>query len=293
MSRRGWFLFISLGIIWGLPYLLIKVAVEDLAPPVLVFCRVVLGSLLLVPIALKRGVLGKVRPVLGWVVLFALLEVSGPWVLLTFAETRVSSSFAALFISAVPLVGATAAHLMKLDDRFDRTRILGLCVGVAGVASLVGLDMHGGSLIAVVALVFTVIGYAFGPIVVSRKLAEVPGVAVIAATLVFNVIIYAPAAIVLWPREAVPATTWGAVAVLGVLCTAIAFLLFFEMILETGPTRTTIITYVNPAVAVLLGIAVLGEPITLGIMIGFPLVLLGSFLATRHGPVMEDEPVPA
>lgn len=293
MSRRGWFLFLALGVIWGIPYLLIKVAVEDLSPPVLVFCRVVLGSLLLVPIAMRRGELGKVRPVLGWVALFALLEVSGPWVLLTFAETRVSSSFAALFIAAVPLVGAAAAHQMKLDDRFDRTRILGLGVGVAGVASLVGLDLEGGSAIAVVALVFTVIGYAFGPIVVSRKLADVPGVAVIAATCVLNVILYAPAAVILWPRERVPAATWGAVAVLGILCTAIAFLLFFEMILETGPTRTTIITYVNPAVAVLLGILVLGEPITLGIMIGFPLVLLGSFLATRHGPAMEDEPVPA
>jgi drug/metabolite transporter (DMT)-like permease len=293
MSRRGWFLFVSLGIIWGLPYLFIKVAVEHLEPPIIVFLRVVLGAALLLPIAIRRGALRPVRQVLGWTIVFALVEVTGPWVLLSFAETRVSSSFAALMISAVPLVGAVLAQVLKLDDRLHGTRILGLAMGVAGVAALVGLDVQTGGTIAVVALIVTAVGYALGPIIIATKLQAVPAIGVITTTFVFNAIVYAPIALLRWPTEAVPASAWWSVLFLGVVATAIAFLVFFELIAEVGPTRMTVITYINPAVAVVLGVLLLDEPFTLGIRIGFPLVLLGSFLATRKAPPMEDEPVPA
>ena len=292
MSRRGWLIFGALGLVWGLPYLFIKIAVADLAPPVIVFGRVFLGALVLIPVAWRSGALAAVRPKLRWVVAFALIEISGPWVLLTFAEQRVSSSLAALFISAVPLVGAVVAWTLRLDDRFDRTRILGLVLGIAGVASLVGLDVRGGSWIAVGAMVLTSIGYAIGPIIVSTRLRDVPSLGVIAVACLTNVVLYAPFAAIAWPTSA-PASAWGSVLVLGLVCTVGGFVLFFALIAEVGPTRTTVITYVNPAVAVLLGIAVLGEPVTAGILVGFPLVLLGSFLATRRAPAMEDEPVPA
>lgn len=292
MSRRGWFLFVSLGIIWGLPYLFIKIAVEHLEPPIIVFLRVVLGAVLLLPIAIRRGALRPVRGVLGWTIVFALVEVTGPWLLLSFAETRVSSSFAALMISAVPLVGAVLAQVLKLDDRLHGTRVLGLAMGVAGVAALVGLDVQTGGSIAVVALVVTAIGYALGPIIIATKLQSVPAIGVITTTFVFNTILYLPVAILRWPQGPVPAAAWGSVAFLGVVATAIAFLVFFALIAEVGPTRMTVITYINPAVAVVLGVLLLDEPFTLGIRIGFPLVLLGSFLATRKAPPMEDEPVP-
>jgi drug/metabolite transporter (DMT)-like permease len=292
MSRRGWLIFGALGLVWGLPYLFIKIAVADLAPPVIVFGRVFLGALVLIPVAWRSGALAAVRPKLRWIVAFALIEISGPWVLLTFAEQRVSSSLAALFISAVPLVGAVVAWTLRLDDRFDRTRILGLVLGIAGVASLVGLDVRGGSWIAVGAMVLTSIGYAIGPIIVSTRLRDVPSLGVIAVACLTNVVLYAPFAAIAWPASA-PASAWGSVLVLGLVCTVGGFVLFFALIAEVGPTRTTVITYVNPAVAVLLGIAVLGEPVTAGILVGFPLVLLGSFLATRRAPAMEDEPVPA
>ena len=292
MSRRGWLIFGALGLVWGLPYLFIKIAVADLAPPVIVFGRVFLGALVLIPVAWRSGALAAVRPKLRWIVAFALIEISGPWVLLTFAEQRVSSSLAALFISAVPLVGAVVAWTLRLDDRFDRTRILGLVLGIAGVASLVGLDVRGGSWIAVGAMVLTSIGYAIGPLVVSTRLRDVPSLGVIAVACLTNVVLYAPFAAIAWPASA-PASAWGSVLVLGLVCTVGGFVLFFALIAEVGPTRTTVITYVNPAVAVLLGIAVLGEPVTAGILVGFPLVLLGSFLATRRAPAMEDEPLPA
>ena len=292
MSRRGWLLFGALGLVWGLPYLFIKIAVEHLSPPVIVFGRVFLGALVLVPLTWRSGALAAVRPRLGWVVVFALVEISGPWVLLTFAEQRVSSSLAALFISAVPLVGAVLAWSLRLDDRFDRTRFLGLGLGILGVASLVGLDVRGGSWIAVGAMFLTAIGYAIGPMIVSTRLQDVPSLGVIAVACLTNVVLYAPFAALAWPASA-PASAWGSVLVLGLVCTVVGFMLFFALIAEVGPTRMTVITYVNPAVAVLLGIVVLGEPVTAGILIGFPLVLLGSFLATRRAPAMEDEPVPA
>lgn len=293
MSRRGWVLFVALGIIWGLPYLFIKVAVEHLAPPVVVFGRVTLGAALLLPLAWRRGALRPLRPVAGWVAVFAAVEIAIPWVLVTYSETRVTSSLAALFIASVPLVGAVMAHLMRLDDRFDRSRIAGLALGVAGVGLLVGFDVRGDSWLAVAALAVSAVGYAWGPIIVSQRLAGVPSLGVIAISFAATSLAYAPFAAAAWPTEQVPASTWGAVAFLGVVCTAAAFLVFFALIAEVGPTRMTVITYVNPAVAVALGIAVLAEPLTLGILVGFPLVLLGSYLATRAAPPMEDEPVPA
>ncbi|MFM7718502.1 MAG: DMT family transporter [Actinomycetota bacterium] len=293
MSRRGLLLFIALGLIWGLPYLLIKVAVDHVSPPVLVFCRVAMGAAILLPIAFRRGAIAPLRPVLRWVLAFAVVEISVPWVLLTFAETRVSSAFAALMISATPLVGAVFAQAFRLDDRLHGTRLLGLALGVAGVAALVGLDVEVGGVAAVAALVVTSAGYALGPMIVTTKLQGVPSVGVIAVSFLANAVGYAPFAVAGWPRATVPTDAWLAIAVLGVLCTAVAFLVFFALIAEVGPTRTTVITYVNPAVAVLLGIVVLGERLTAGIAVGFPLVLLGSFLATRRAPAMEDEPVPA
>jgi len=224
------------------------------------------------------------------VVAFAMVEMTFTWWALTWAEERISSSLAGLFIATVPLVTALIARRMGMDDRLTGTRLLGLGIGFAGVAALVGLDVSGGNLLAVAALAVTVLGYAVGPIIVDRRLSDVPSLAVIAASLTINAVIYAPFAWVSRPTAPVPASAWIAVAVLGSLCTAGAFLIFFALIAEVGPSRTTLITYVNPAVAVVLGIVILGEPFTLGIAIGFPLVLLGSYLATRHAAPVESEP---
>ena len=290
MSRRGWILFASLGIIWGLPYLLIKVGVTSLSTPMVVFGRLAVGAAILLPIAIARGQLRLLQGHWRWVAAFAIVEMTFTWWALTWAEERITSSLAGLFIATVPLVTALMARQFGMDDRLTGTRLVGLAVGFAGVAALVGLDVEGGDLIAIAALIVTVIGYSLGPIIVDRRLQDVPSLAVIAASLSINAIIYAPFAWVTRPTEPVPAEAWWAVFVLGALCTAIAFIIFFALIAEVGPSRTTLITYVNPAVAVVLGIVILKEPFTLGIAVGFPLVLLGSWLATRRAPAVESEP---
>jgi drug/metabolite transporter (DMT)-like permease len=291
MSRRGWILFLSLGFVWGLPYLLIKVAVEDLSPPVIIFLRVALSAALLLPIAWKQGYLSQLKGHWKWVFGFALIEITGPFGALTFAEIRLTSSMTGLLIAAVPIVSAIFAWKLGIDDRLSGTRLIGLGIGILGVAALVGLDVTGGDLLSVAALAITVVGYALGPIIVARKLGAVPAMAAIAMAMVINSIIYAPFALLTWPQTTVPVITWASVLVLGVVCTALAFILFFSLVAEVGPARTTVITYINPAVAVVLGIVVLSEPITPGLLIGFPLILIGSFLATRKAPAFEGEPI--
>lgn len=291
MSRRGLILFLSLGLIWGLPYLLIKVSVEYLSPEVIVFLRVFLASIILLPVVIKRGYLRELKGHWKWVFVFAVVEITFPIGALTYAEIKLSSSMAGLLVAAVPIVSAILAWRLGIDDRITGTRVFGLSVGILGVAALVGLDVSGSELISVALLGITVIGYALGPIIVSQKLSTAPALAAVAMAMVINSVIYAPLAFISRPTESVPINVWVAVAFLGAVCTALAFVLFFALVAEVGPTRTTVITYINPAVAVVLGVLVLSEPITLGLIIGFPLILIGSFLATRKAPAFESEPI--
>ena len=296
MSRRGWLLFASLSLIWGTPYLFIRIAVEYVEPSVLVAMRVGLAALLLLPLAALRGQLRSLLPYWRWILVFAVVEMTGPFLMLGYAETQLSSSLTALLIAAVPIVAAVMARAMRLDQQLGGMRVVGLLVGIVGVAVLVGFDVSGGQWWAVAAAGVTVIGYALGPIVVSTKLAGAPSLGVIAVALTINAVIYAPIAVIQRPTTPVPASAWWSMVALGILCTAIAFVVFFALIAEVGPSRMTVITYLNPAVAVALGVIILSEPITWGIVIGFPLVLLGSYLATRPDRnrmgAVEDAPHP-
>ncbi|MGA1480236.1 MAG: DMT family transporter [Candidatus Nanopelagicales bacterium] len=294
MSRRGLALFIALSIIWGTPYLFIRIAVEYVEPSVMVALRVALAAILLLPVALARGQFRGIRPYLPWVAVFALVEITGPFLMLGYAETALASSTTALLIAAVPIVAAVLARSLGLDRRLGGLRVLGLAIGISGVAVLVGLDIPGDQWWAVGAAAVTVVGYALGPIVISTKLADAPPLAVITLALAANALVYAPIAWVQRPTTPVPASAWWSIAVLGVLATAIAFLIFFALVAEVGPSRMTVITFLNPAVAVLLGVLILSEPITWGLVLGFPLVLLGSYLATRpdRNPAARVEDAP-
>lgn len=294
MSRRGLSLFIALSIIWGTPYLFIRIAVEYVEPSVVVALRVGLAALLLLPVALIRGQFRGIRPYLPWIAVFGLVEITGPFLMLGYAETALTSSTAALLIAAVPIVAAVLARALGLDARLGGLRLLGLAIGISGVAVLVGFDVPGDQWWAVGAAAITVVGYALGPIVITTKLADAPPLAVISLALAANTVIYAPLAWLQRPTTPVPPVAWWSIVVLGVLATAIAFLILFALVAEVGPSRTTVITFVNPAVAVMLGVIVLSEPITWGLVLGFPLVLLGSFLATRpdrnRAASIEDSP---
>jgi drug/metabolite transporter (DMT)-like permease len=280
MSKRGWILFLSLGVLWGMPYLLIRIAVQEIDPLVVAGMRTLIGSILLLPIALHRGALRPAFSQWKWLLAFTVIEMSIPWVLLGHAETRLNSSTAGLLIAVVPLFAALIVTWLG-HERLEPRRVLGLGVGFAGVALLVGLDIHFTDLPAVAATIVVAVCYAIGPIIIDRKLRDVPAIGVITASLMLATLIYAPFAPFLWPEQ-FSAAAAGSVLGLGLLCTAAAFLVFFALIAEVGPARATVITYVNPAVAIALGAVVLHEPLTMGMAIGFPLVIAGSFLGTMR-----------
>lgn len=281
MTRRGWALFLALGIIWGMPYLLIRIAVESIDPLVVAFGRTLIGALLLLPVALHRKALAPAFRHWPALAAFTLVEISGPWLLIGHAETRLNSSTTGLLIAMVPLMAAVIAAALG-HDRLPPRRLGGLILGFAGVAALVGLDIHISDWVAVIAVALASLGYAVGPIIVDRKLKEAPPLGVITGSLIVATALYAPFAAMLWPAQLVPAAL-ASVGGLGVICTAAAFLVFFALIAEAGPARATVIAYVNPLVAVLLGVVFLGEPLTLGMGIGFPMVIAGSILATARG----------
>jgi drug/metabolite transporter (DMT)-like permease len=283
MSRRGWALFAVMGVIWGLPYLLIKIADSGVSVPVLVFARVATGTLLLLPVVLRGGRLRALRPYLKWLVAFAAVEVILPWLLLSTAEQHLSSSLSGLLIAAVPVIGVGVARLAGDRERLSASRWAGLALGLAGVALLGGGVSGRGAVLPVLEVLGTALCYAIGPVIADRKLAGADDLAVTAASLGLATVVYAPAAALTWPHVMPPARVLEAVAMLALLCTALAFVLYFRLIAEVGAVRATVITYVNPAVAVVLGAAVLGEPITPAVVISFVLILAGSLLAT-HAP---------
>jgi drug/metabolite transporter (DMT)-like permease len=289
VTRRGWLLFIALSLCWGIPYLFIRVAVVDLDPLIVAFGRTALGGLILLPLALRARAL---RPLLAhWkiLLLYTVVEIIAPWLLLGHAETRLNSSTTGLIIAVVPIVAAIILTVMGLD-RLDARRISGLVIGLAGVALLVGLDVRLDDFVAVGQLLLVVVGYAIGPIIISRRLADLPSLGVVTASLLIAAAAYAPFTPLVWPQSWT-APALGSVIVLAVICTATAFLVMFALIAEAGPARMTLITYVSPGVAVLLGAIVLGEPLTIGLAIGFPLVIVGSVLGTWRSSPRTDKVV--
>ncbi|MFZ2059232.1 MAG: DMT family transporter [Acidimicrobiales bacterium] len=283
MSKRAWLLFGALSVIWGVPYLLIRISVREVAPSTLIFLRTAPVALVLLPVVAYRGQLPDLvrrwRPLLA----YTAAEILVSWLMLFKAEERLSSSLAGLLIAAVPLVGALVSRLSGDEDRFDRKQIGGLFLGLAGVALLVGIDVRGATAWPIAAMSLTVVGYAVGPRIFNRHLSDLPSLGVVAGSLAIAAIVYAPFALSNLPAHLSAEVTWSVVG-LAVVPTFAGFIVFFALIGEIGPVRTTVVTYVNPAVALILGVALLGEPFTLGLGVGFPLVIAGSVLATRRRP---------
>lgn len=291
MSRRGWLLFSAMSVIWGIPYLLIKIAVAELAPATLVLVRVAIGTVVLLPITVRRRelipVLRHWRPLITYTV----VELCIPWYFLAVAEQTLSSSLTGLLIATVPLVSAVLV-LITGRERLGARRLVGLVVGFAGVAALVGVDLHG-SLLAVGAVAIVAVCYALGPVIQARYLSHLPDLGVVAASLVVTMLVYLPFGVAQAPTRMPSAAALAAMVTLGVVCTAVAFVLFFRLIAEAGPARATVITYVNPAVALVLGVVVLNESFTLTTAVGFGLILLGSVWGTsreRRAETVAAEP---
>ena len=253
----------------------------EVEPATLVFARTAIGTLLLLPIALVRSNMRALLPHWRLLVVYTAVEVIAPWFLLSHAETRLSSSLAGLLIAGVPLVGAVLALVTAHDDRPDAMRFVGLALGFIGVGLVVGFNVAADDLFAVAEVGLVVLGYAIGAMLIAR-MRDVPAMAVIAGSLAIAALTYLPLGIAQRPTTLPSPQALASVAILGVVCTALAFIVFFALVREVGPNRATVITYVNPAVAVVLGVVLLHEPFTASIAAGFALIALGSFVGTRR-----------
>jgi drug/metabolite transporter (DMT)-like permease len=280
VSARGWVLFAAVSVIWGMPYLFIKIGVEELSPGFVAWSRVALAALVLLPLAIRSGALRGLP--LRWLVAFAAVEIAIPFPLIGFGEQRISSSLAAILIAALPLVVAFFALRFDHAERPTPTRLVGMLVGLGGVVALVGIDIggRGDALLGAAAVLTATLGYAAGPLIVKRQLAGADPLGPVTAAMGIASIMLLPFGIGDFPSEVPSGDVVAAVVVLGLVCSALAFLLFFRLIAEVGPSRATVITYVNPIVALALGVAILGESVTAGAIAGLLLILAGSWLAT-------------
>jgi drug/metabolite transporter (DMT)-like permease len=282
MSARAWTLFAAVSVLWGIPYLFIKIAVEDLSPIMVAWGRLAVAFAVLVPYAIHKGALRGLGARWKVLLVYSVVELVFPWPLIGFGEQRVSSGLAAILIAAVPLVVALMALRVDPDERAEGARLAGLVIGFAGVVVLLGLDVAGrpGELLGALAILLAAVGYAAGPMIIKHRLGDLDPLGPVTASMGIAMLVLTPAAFASPPTSLPPSDTLISVLVLGLACSAFAFLLFFALINEVGPGRATVITYVNPVVAVALGVTLLGERVGPTAVAGLLLILAGSWLST-------------
>ena len=287
MPRKSWILFGIVGFLWGIPYLLMKVAVADIPPPLIVAGRTLIGAAILIPIAIKKNTFKDAIKGIKYVIPYAVLEMVGPWILITSAEKEISSGLAGLLVATVPFFASIFSSLRGDHSVWQPKRIFGLVVGFLGIIALVGIESITGTSNpkAIAMVILAAIMYAYAVLMITTNLPGVDGIAINGVAMGLTCLFYTPIAIATWPSNPVSTEAIAALVALGVFSTAIAFMLFFIVIVEIGVARGSLTTYVNTAVAVVLGILILDEPITLGIIVGLPMVLLGSYLASRKEKV--------
>jgi drug/metabolite transporter (DMT)-like permease len=276
---------VALSVVWGLPYLLIKVAVAEMEPVVVVCLRAGIAVLVLLPMALARGALKPIVARWRAVLLLATVEIVGPFLLIAFGEQHITSSLAGILIAADPLFVVLLALKFDATERATRKSLIGLCVGIVGVATLLGFSPGGDALgpLGGAMVLLAALSYAGGALVIKRFFSDIPPLGSVTASLSVATLVLLPLAATRWPQTAPSATVIASLLALSVLCTAVGFLIYFSLIAEAGATRASLITYVNPAVAVVLGLVVLAEPVTLATLAGFGLIVVGCWLSTAAG----------
>jgi len=282
MSRKSLFYFLLVGFLWGIPYLLMKVAVEEIPPSAIVAGRTLIGAAILIPVALYRKTFKGAVLGFKFVAFYALLEMIGPWILISTAQKKIDSGLAGLLISTVPIFAAIITSMRGDHTVWQFKRMFGIVVGFIGLIAVVGIESFSGNShpASIAMMILAAMGYSYAIIMVTTNLPLVDGIAINGLAMAITSIFWAPLAIAQWPSQVTLKPALSLIA-LGVLCTALAFLIFFKLLVEIGPARGSLVTYLNTSVAVVLGVIVLNEPITIGLIIGLPLVLIGSYLASK------------
>jgi drug/metabolite transporter (DMT)-like permease len=283
MTSRAWLLFILSSVIWGVPYLFIKIAVDaGVAPAFVAWSRVALAAALLLPIAIRRNVLRGLRTRAAAIIGYTACEVAVPFVLISIGEQYITSSLTAILVATMPLMVALLSLRLIPGEHLSGKRFIGLLIGFAGVVALLGFDVAGRAteLLGAALVLVATLGYAIAPIIVSRRLADLDPLGPVTASLLIATVALLPPAIATFPGQLPSVPALIAIAVLGVICTAAGLIVFFRLIADAGPSRASVITYVNPLVAVVVGVVVLGERLSLVSIAGLGLILVGSWVST-------------
>jgi drug/metabolite transporter (DMT)-like permease len=283
MTRKGWLLFTAMSVFWGIPYLFIKIAVRELDPAVVVFARVGIATAVLLPVAAHRGVLRQLRGGMLAIAALACVQIVGPFLLISYGEQHIASSLTSLLIAADPLLVALFALRFDPSERVSGLRLVGLLIGMGGVVVLLGLDVGGDRqrLLGAALVLLAAAGYAASALLIKRPaIAALPILGVVTVECITATIVLLPLAVTRLPSRIPSLEVMVSLLVLGLICTALAYLAFFALVAEVGASRGTVITYVNPAVSVLLGVTLLGESLNVAIIMGFLLIIAGSWLST-------------
>jgi drug/metabolite transporter (DMT)-like permease len=286
VSWRAWCAFAALGIIWGLPYFFIKLAVQELSPFVVAWGRITLAALVLLPIAWRRGALRSLGSHKVAILAFAMAEFVVPFAVISIGERWIDSSVTGILIAAVPLTITLISRFFGVHERLGIWRLLGLATGLLGVVALLGLGTISTPLqwAGVGCMLLATVGYAIGPLIIQKHLGELDSLGPIAASLLAASLLLLIPAAVTFPRSMPSNLALSSIAVLGLVCTATAMLLMFYLVSHAGASRASVITYINPIVATLLGMLILHEHLGVGGALAFVLILFGSWLATRGAP---------
>ncbi|HUR84301.1 MAG TPA: DMT family transporter [Solirubrobacteraceae bacterium] len=284
MNRRSWLLMALLAALWGASYLFIKVALEDDMPPLfIVFARIVLGALVLVPIALRSGELARMRGLTGPILFMAVVQVVVPFVLITYGEGHIASSLTGILVSAAPIFTALIAVRYDDDERPHGVAIAGVVMGIVGVVLLFGVDLSGDS--AAIAgglmVLLATVGYAIGSLYLKHRLQGVPPVGIAASTMLAGSLVLIPPTLFALPPHAPSLEAFGSLLALGAGGTGIAFAIYYTLISEIGPGRASLVAYIAPGFAVVYGVSLLDEPLTAGALLGLLLILAGSWVAAE------------
>jgi drug/metabolite transporter (DMT)-like permease len=291
VSWRTWAAFAALCVIWGIPYFLIKVAVAEVPPLLVAWCRLLLATGVLLPIAWQRGALGSLRGHTAALCVFALAEFAIPFAVISCGEQWISSSVTGILIATVPLWVVLLARSFGVHEPLGVRRLVGLALGFIGVVTLLGFGTISApwGWVGVACMLIAAFGYAVGPLIIQRHLRELDAVGPLASSLAIALLLLTLPAMRVLPAHWPSAAALASLVVLGILCTAIAMLLMFYLVNHAGASRASLITYINPAVASLLGIGLLHEHLGAGGLAAFGMILAGSWLASR-GAAQRPEP---
>jgi drug/metabolite transporter (DMT)-like permease len=287
VSRRSWLLLGVLSALWGASYLFIKVSLEDgMAPTVIVFVRTALAALVLLPLAARNGALGGLRQNIGPILVLAVVQMGGPLLLIAAGEREISSSLTGILVATAPIFTFLLAFALEGEERASGLSLAGVVIGIAGVTMLLGVDAGGGAaaLAGGLMVVLASFGYGVGAWFVKRRVRGVQPVAMVGATTATVAVLMAPFAALGAPTHAPDLAATGSLLALGVLCTGLAFVIFYSLVGSDGPAKASLVGYIAPGFSIVYGITLLDERFTAATAAGLIMILGGSWLAAEGRP---------